>query len=390
MRAQAGFILLPKNYMKTQFSTIFILLIVSAAAHAVEFKEQVISTQAQPAPVAQATQASPQTAATSAPAVGKPLTYKVAQPGAKKSGKKGMPQLPGMGGNNFMNGAGPTGTNWDSGTPGSSGQGTGATPGEFDLKGAGECGPAQDMWRAAGAVMSEGVIPSGQGYNINAPNWPKLVGSSNSLRCEFSPGKQSMCTSATAAAFCQHIADLSNSGQLNLTSRQIAFLNGPQVKAAINGNTYSVAYLFQQLGGASMQGTGGNIQSVLSQARTGDVLRIDRSNGTGHSTIFKEIKGNQFCYWTSNKSTNGVGVQCENISSLTHVAVSRFPSDIQNLPARIDQMSSPTSMGTFNHVRANKMGAGEVKWASSLECTNGPTIHQAANNNGTQPAVAQK
>jgi hypothetical protein len=289
----------------------------------------------------------------------------------------------------FTNGAGPTGNNWDSGTPSGSSGSTGARGIPFDMVGAGQCGTGQDLWSAAKAVMDEGVIPSNQGYNINAPNWPKLTGTApNQLRCDFSPGKQSMCTSATAAAICQHFASLSNSGKMQLTASQVAFLNGPQVKAAINGNTFSVAYLFQYLGGSSLHGKGGNIRETLAQAKTGDVLRIDRNNGTGHSTIFKEIRGDQFCYWTSNTGTNGVGVQCENISALTQVVVSRFPADVAAVPARIDQMAS--SLRGLNTTAANGMQASSIRWASALDCKrdDGPVLHQAGT--AAQPTVADR
>lgn len=266
-----------------------------------------------------------------------------------------------------VNGAGPTGSNWSTGVPSGAPGSTGARGMPFDLNGSGQCGAGQDLWRAAGAVMNEGVIPPGQGYNINAPNWPKMVGTApNQLRCEFSPGKTSMCTSATAAAICQHFADLSNSGKIQLSQSQVNFLNGPQVRAAINGNTFSVAYLFQHLGGSSLHGKGQNIRSVLAQAKTGDVLRLDRTNGTGHSTIFKEIKGDQFCYWTSNTGTNGVGVQCENLSSLTQVVVSRFPSNLSSLPGKLDHAAR--EVASLNSSRANAMQASSVNWASGLEC----------------------
>lgn len=281
----------------------------------------------------------------------------------------------------YENGAGPTGNNWGSGD-----QSTGATPGgDFSMEGAGLCGPGQDLWTAAGNVMKNNVIPQGQGYDMGATGWAKLS-QPGGRDCSFGPGKQSMCTSATAAAFCQHFADLTNSHGLKLTDSQIAFLNGSQVRAAINGNTYSVALLFQHLGGASLEGTAakGNIQNVLSQAKTGDVLRIDRNNGTGHSTIFQGIRGDKFCYWTSNRGTNGVGTQCENISSLTTAVVSRFPSDLSQIPGRIDQMRS--SLGSLTIGKANATKASEVKWAQTLECIQPPSLQQAS---GAQPP-AQK
>lgn len=376
--------------MKTILFSLFFL---GSISHADTYKPQVVSGQALPA--AAPGSPAPATTPVELGGNGRPVQLLVvAKPTA--ASPDASPDAPVAGGSNplaqmlqnFANGAGPTGNNWSSGIPNGSPGSSGAIRGKFDMVGTGQCGAGQDMWRAAGAVMSEGVIPEEQGYNIGAPNWPKLVGTApNSLRCDFGPGKQSMCTSATAAAFCQHFADLGNSGKVNLTASNVAFINSAGVKAAINGNTFSMAYMLQQIGGTSLHGTGSNIRSVLAQAKTGDLLRLDRTSGTGHSTIFKEIKGDQFCYWTSNTGTNGAGVQCENISSLQQIVVSRFPSDLKTLPAKIDQAAS--TLGALNSTRANSMKASQLQFATSLECLGEPTQQRAAAL-ATPPAVANR
>lgn len=282
------------------------------------------------------------------------------------------PALP-RGNRTFKNGAGPTGNNWSSGVDNGKPGSTGARRGEFTSEGAGQCGPGQDLWEAAGKVMSAKVIPQNKNYDLMAPGWARIAGFGTSLSCEFGSGKVSMCTSATAAAICQHFADLAGTGSLTLTPQQIKFLNGPQVKAAVNGNTYSIAFLIQHLGGASIKGKGSDIFPVLSKAKIGDLLRIDRHNGTGHSTIFQKLEpsSNQFCYWSSNTLTEGTGVQCENISSLSEVVVSRFPADLGALPGKIDKATGPWGMGKLTARRANSMKESEVRWATSLECPAG-------------------
>lgn len=270
----------------------------------------------------------------------------------------------------FKNGAGLTGNNWSTGVAAGRPDSTGVRKGHFDLEGAGQCGEGQNLWEAAAAVMSKKVIPQNKGYDLLAPGWPRIVGSGDQVQCLFGAGKLSMCTSATAAAICQHFADMSNSGALKLTPAQLQFLNGPQVKAAINGNSYSLAFLIQHLGGASIVGKGSKIYEILTQAKTGDLLRLDRKNETGHSTIFQKVvpSTNQVCYWSSNTLTDGTGVQCENISALATVVISRFPGDLETLPAKIDKMSGPWAMGNFSVRRANKMKESEVHWASKLDC----------------------
>jgi hypothetical protein len=275
----------------------------------------------------------------------------------------------------YTNGAGPTGVKWASGgSPGSS-----ADTKKFDSVGAGHCGEGQNIWAAVATVMSENVIPSRKGYDLMASAWPKMSGSQASLKCDFGPNKQSMCTSATAAALCQHFVNLVRENHIQLSAEQIRFLNGPAVKAAINGNTFSVAKLIQHLGGASLYSArSGGVRAVLDKAQTGDILRFDRSNGTGHSAIFKELTATQFCYWTSNTGTRGVGVQCEYLGAISQMVISRFPEDVENLGPRLDEMK--TALLGFTSAQANVLGPESVTWASDLDCPSGdkPADRQAA------------
>lgn len=266
----------------------------------------------------------------------------------------------------YKNGAGETGVKWDSGTPTVK-----SPPQNFEAPDAGKCGIGQDLWGAARKVMSETVIPQHRGYNLMAPAWPHLVssaGDGGSFHCEFGGNKQSMCTSATAAALCQHFSDLLRSKAITLTPAQIRFLNSSAVKAAVNGNTFSIAKLIQGLGGRSMfSGASGGVKAVLKQARTGDLLRFDRNNGTGHSTIFKDADDVQFCYWSSNTATMGVGVQCEYIGVISQVVVSRFPGDLNDFGAKVDNLQR--TFAGFSASVANTMGTQGLSWASQLDCT---------------------
>jgi hypothetical protein len=224
--------------------------------------------------------------------------------------------------------------------------------------------------------MSDNVIPPHKGYNLMAHGWPRIEGSQSQISCDFGPHKQSMCTSATAAAFCQHFVDLIREDHVQLSPQQIRFLNGPQVRAALNGNTFSVAKLIQSLGGASIYSArSGGVRAVLEKAKTGDIVRFDRNNGTGHSAIYKDQDGIQFCYWTSNTRTGGVGVQCEFIGIVSEMVISRFPSDTENLGSHIDE-AQKTLIG-FSSNQANTLGPDAVSWAADLDCPNENNRHLA-------------
>lgn len=209
------------------------------------------------------------------------------------------------------------------------------------------------MWSAAESVMKEGIIPPKSGYSLNARGWPELVKKDGKLTVNFGPGKQSMCTSASATVFMKHIADLQNAGAFQLSDEQLAYLNrswrngskadDQQVKNALNGDTNSTAMLYQYLGGESVYGykngrSQAQILEALRQAKPGDSIKFDRAVG-GHSATFKQLSGDQFCYFTSNMNTGGVSdSRCEPISALRSIVVSRFPKDVCSLPGKIDAM----------------------------------------------------
>lgn len=261
----------------------------------------------------------------------------------------------------------------------------GATVGDMTAPAAGSCGSAQNLWEAAGNVMEENVIPAGSGYNMDAANWPKLVKSGDRYEVDFGPDKQSMCTSATAAAFYQHLADLANRGELQLNTQQLNFLNTSRVAHnAFNGNTYSAALFYAHLGGRSIIGTrgAGDIRSKLEQARPGDILKFDRTNGTGHSTVFKGIEGNKFCYWSSNRRTKGPGVQCESLSSLVDVSISRFPAELDKIPERLDAMMSNSNLKALLASGNGSIPAAKVGFVEELECKSSTPANDAKSGDG--------
>lgn len=189
------------------------------------------------------------------------------------------------------------------------------------------------MWKAVQEVMSEGIIPPNGNYNIRFKHWPKIVREGTKLNVEYGrPGdKVSMCSSAAATAFMKYLTDLVNANLLYLSDDQINYINDRSDKApfinGLNGNSYSIALLNQALGGTNISnpkyGDRDQLLQVLKQAKPGDIMQVDRRNKSGHATIFKEVKGNEFCYWASNKKTHGVSERCESINVLSYLTVSR-------------------------------------------------------------------
>lgn len=238
------------------------------------------------------------------------------------------------------------------------------------LPSGGACGPgltSGSCWQAACSVSGEGIIPEGAGYDLGSAAWPKLNDGGKEV---VFPGRKSMCTSATATAFLKHISDLVNAGKLTLTPAQIGFLNGPTVHELLNGNTYSFALLNQYLGGQNVAATTPEqIRAKLAEAQAGDVLKFDRTSGTGHSTIFKEVRGDQFCYWSSQTSqTNGVGERCEPISKLKGLAISRLP-DASVLAQKIDEaMNSSELRQKLRRTDNGSIPLSAVNWNSHLTC----------------------
>lgn len=57
----------------------------------------------------------------------------------------------------------------------------------------------------------------------------------------------------------------------------------------------------------------------VEDARPGDLVQLWRANGTGHSVVFLGREGGGIRYWSTQKSTNGVGYQVEKAETL-HIA----------------------------------------------------------------------
>jgi hypothetical protein len=268
-----------------------------------------------------------------------------------------------------------------------------------------------DMWTSVKSIAKEGIIPPKNTYDINGGSWPKLLRQGDKLVVEYGPNKKSMCTSATATAFFKHIADLANSGAFTLTDEQLDLLNrkgesrrevkavynkktkktkyvstgkiikpGPDktgiFKNALNGDTNSMALLYEALGGSSVSAIKGQgddrkkILAALKMAKPGDILKIDhRTNGKnyGHSTIFKELKGDKVCYWSSSPRTKGAAEDCKPIANLTYVAVSRLPADVCEIPKRLDQLlKDPGRFAEQLHSSNAHIAPNWVAWKSSL------------------------
>lgn len=60
----------------------------------------------------------------------------------------------------------------------------------------------------------------------------------------------------------------------------------------------------------------------------GDFVVVNRKNGSGHSVVFSHYQGSgsnrQMCFWSSNKGTNGMGVQCERTGSFASFHIGRI------------------------------------------------------------------
>src|SRR5690606_8607160 len=116
------------------------------------------------------------------------------------------------------------------------------------------------------------------------------------------PGKKSMCVSGVHAIFLTYMAKLHNSGKIHLTADHIKFLNGSATQWAFWGNTYTVASFFQILGGKNFGGKGSAASiRALQFAKPGDMMKYDRSNGTGHAVMFAGMRGGEFCYYSSQR-----------------------------------------------------------------------------------------
>jgi hypothetical protein len=69
---------------------------------------------------------------------------------------------------------------------------------------------------------------------------------------------------------------------------------------------------------------GFGIEVPLAEAQPGDLVQLWRKNGSGHSVIFIERDGDSFYYWSTQKSTNGIGYRFEGVPNpVTHTHICR-------------------------------------------------------------------
>lgn len=176
-------------------------------------------------------------------------------------------------------------------------------------------------------ALTEGEIGRGNGYTLRSSvGWAKL-GEDGSISIN---NKRSHCTSATHAHFLKMMGELHKSGHIQLNSRSREALNSNLFRDAWNSNGYGNGKLMEFLGGQNF--------TDRASAKKGDFMKMDRSNGSGHTTIFSHFEGNKVCYWSSNSSTRGVGTKCESLSGKT-LTFSRI-TDLKALQAGLDNLNN--------------------------------------------------
>lgn len=194
-------------------------------------------------------------------------------------------------------------------------------------------------WSATKVVQND-VIGTSRGYTLTAPvGWAKI---SQDGSIELAGSNRSHCTSATHAHFLTMIGELSKKGLIKLNSSSVEALNSSLFRDAWNSNGYANGKIMEVLGGQSF--TDKNL------VKKGDFMKMDRRNGSGHTTIFSHFEGKKVCYWSSNKSTRGPGVKCESMSG-KNMVFSRI-NDLKGLQAGLDNlMNELNSDRAFSDVR---------------------------------------
>jgi hypothetical protein len=185
------------------------------------------------------------------------------------------------------------------------------------------------------------VLPGGGRYDINSSNWPTCSVEKGALKVSIKKGT-SMCTSASATMLLQQVADTLKAGNIPLTPDIVGLLSNKKslMKYGVNGNTYAPAILVNLLGGVSDTATDpAGIKALLARARPGDQFIYSRAKG-GHATSFVGMKGDQACFISSQKRTNGMAEACVPVSSLRTVAISRLPGNPQRLAAHLKALAA--------------------------------------------------
>lgn len=142
----------------------------------------------------------------------------------------------------------------------------------------------------------------------------------------------SMCTSAAFLALVAKAKELYQSGEIS--PRQFRELTVPQEKGYMILNSNAEPNTLVESFGI---GTG-HTQYIADKELgkdgvpvAGDLVQIWRSNGSGHSVVFKGFVDENndgvpemLCYWSSQTSTEGYGDRCETTDDMDRVLVGHF------------------------------------------------------------------
>ncbi len=158
-------------------------------------------------------------------------------------------------------------------------------------------GDVSGLMLASARSLEKNEIGKGNGYTLTrSVGWAKLDANGN---IDIRGSKRSHCTSATHAAFLKTLGQLGKQGKIRIDKPAREALNSSLFRDVWNSNGYGPAKVMELLGGQ-------NFKDPV-QARAGDIVKIDRANGTGHMVILSSIKDGKICYWSSNRGTQGLG-----------------------------------------------------------------------------------
>jgi len=141
--------------------------------------------------------------------------------------------------------------------------------------------------------------------------------------------KESMCTSATFLALISHAKYKMESGEISQEEFDDISTVGADAYKMLNTSA-EPNELVERFG----LGKGHIIHiadTVLDESPVptkGDIVQLWRKNGSGHSVVFKGLLdsdndgvSDKFCYWSSQKRTDGFGNSCEDINTVNRLLI---------------------------------------------------------------------
>lgn len=206
-------------------------------------------------------------------------------------------------------------------------------------------------WAATESLERE-VIGKNTGYTLSRPvGWAKISADGSVWMGD---NKKTHCTAATHAHFLKTMGELHKAGLIKLNPDIIATLNSPLFRDTWNSNGYANGKIIQLLGGQNF--------SDVRTAKKGDFMKMDRSNGTGHTVIFSHLQGDKVCFWSGNKRnqdrTSGLGINCESIKGKTFT-ISRI-NNLEGLQGGLERLGHTLRNSHVFHSVRMKGGHGWV------------------------------